>query len=147
LPSSRFFVKRLVITGFAAIQLLAFSSAQAQTAEKAPLPTSGALGAVVGLAVVVALIFALGWLMRRFNGGTGLQRGPLRVLGATSVGQRERVVLVRYQDSILILGVAQGQVSLLKEAPAPAEPPAAEAAALPSFVARLRALGGAGPHA
>ncbi len=123
------------------------SASVAQSVGKAPLPASGALGAIAGLAVVVALIFALGWLMRRFNGAGSLQRGPLRVVGATSVGQRERVVLVRYQDSILVLGVSAGHVSLLKETAAPPEPPTPPGPAFPSFIARLRAVGGAAPDA
>jgi flagellar protein FliO/FliZ len=120
---------------------------RAQTVGSAPLPSTGPLGAIIGLALVVALILVLGWLMRRFNGGSGLQRGPLRVLGATSVGQRERVVLVRYENTVLILGVAAGHVSLLKEAPAPAEPPSTPSQNLPSFLERLKAITGAGPHA
>ena len=112
-----------------------------------PTPAFGILNAVAGLAVVVALIFAIAWLMRRMGGPAGFQKGPVRVLGATSVGQRERVVLVRYQDSILVLGVAPGQVTLLKESAAPPAGAARhETAAVPSFIARLRAATGKTAH-
>ncbi len=138
--------KRLAIAFPLVTAALSCSVAQAAESGKAALPTSGAFGAIIGLAVVVALIFALGWLMRRLNGPGGLQRGPLRVVGATSVGQRERVVLVRYQDSILVLGVAAGHISLLKETPAPVEPSPSGGTETPSFLARLRAVGGVGSH-
>ena len=117
-------------------------SAYAQGAGTLPSPTFGILNAIAGLAVVIALIFAIAWLMRRMGGPAGFQKGPIHIIGATSVGQRERVVLVRYQDSILVLGVAPGQVTLLKESAAPPDVGVTHPPAFPSFMARLRAATG-----
>lgn len=121
---------------------LAVDSACAQGTNALPSPTFGILNAIAGLAVVIALIFAIAWLMRRMGGPAGFQKGPMHILGATSVGQRERVVLVRYQDSVLVLGVAPGQVTLLKESAAPPDTGVVHQPAFPSFIARLRAATG-----
>ena len=42
--------------------------------------------------------------MRRVAPGVNSQ-GPLRVLGGVSVGPRERVVLVRYRDQEILIGL------------------------------------------
>jgi flagellar protein FliO/FliZ len=74
---------------------------------------AGLLQAGLGLAVVLALIFACAWLARRF----GLQRTGsghlLKVVSSVMVGQRERVVVVEIGQSWLVLGVASGQVCAL----------------------------------
>ena len=78
------------------------------------VPTmSGALvmETILGLALVVILIFALGWAMKRFGrlptGGNSL----ITVLGGVSLGPRERVVLLEVDGVKLLLGVAPGRVS------------------------------------
>lgn len=66
-----------------------------------------------GLGLVVVMIVALAWALRRLGGlGTG-GTGPLQVLGGLSVGPRERVVLLRAGEQQLLLGVAPGRVQTL----------------------------------
>ena len=78
------------------------------------------LQTLVGLAVVVALVFACAWLARRL----GLQpsaRGQLvRTVGGVSLGGKERVAVVEIGDTWLVLGTAPGSVRLLHTMPAPA---------------------------
>ena len=66
-----------------------------------------------GLLVVVALIVALSWAMRRMGGLAGTTAGSLRILGGLSMGTRERVVLIQVGDTQLLLGVAPGRVQTL----------------------------------
>jgi flagellar protein FliO/FliZ len=77
------------------------------------------LQTLVGLAVVIALVFACAWLARRF----GLQpsgRGQLvRTVGGVSLGGKERVAVVEIGDTWLVLGAAPGSVRLLHTLPAP----------------------------
>nr|WP_233196220.1 flagellar biosynthetic protein FliO [Trinickia soli] len=77
------------------------------------------LQTLVGLAVVVALVFACAWLARRF----GLQpsaRGQLvRTVGGVSLGGKERVAVVQIGDTWLVVGAAPGNVRLLHTMPAP----------------------------
>lgn len=103
------------------------------------LATLGKTG--LALLLVIGLILLCSWLLRRMGSGRSLAGQPLRVLGSTMLGQRERVVIVEVADTWLVLGVAPGQVSKLHELPAPTAgntPPANAGQALEgSFAARL----------
>lgn len=93
---------------------------------------------LLGLLVVVGLLLATLWLMKRLAAPRG-GAAALKVLGATPVGPRERVVLVEVAGKVLVLGVAPGQVSALHtldRADLPSASPAALAAT--GFQARLR---------
>lgn len=68
---------------------------------------------VLGLGFVLGTIFLMAWLLRKVTLLPGQHR-KLRVVAALSLGNRERAVLVQVGEQQLLLGVAQGQVSLLK---------------------------------
>jgi len=118
--------RRILIA--AAGLLTATSAMAAQQAPAAPGVDAGSLLRLIfGLAVVIAAIVGLAWLLRRMGavgGGTG---GQLKVLGGLQVGQRERVVLIQVGDKQLLLGVAPGRVQTLHVLDQPleglAEPP------------------------
>ncbi|TDB01930.1 flagellar biosynthetic protein FliO [Halomonas marinisediminis] len=81
-----------------------------------------ALGKVaMALAVVVAIIFLCRLVLVRL-GASRHGQGAVKVVAATSVGSRERVVVVEVQDRWLVLGVGNGRVSHLESLPSP--PPA-----------------------
>lgn len=84
-------------------------------------PLSGAHVAqmVLMLLLVLGLILLFAWLLRRMGRfGIG-NRGAIRYLGALAVGQRERVVLIQVGETQLLLGVAQGRVSMLHRLESP----------------------------
>jgi flagellar protein FliO/FliZ len=102
---------------------------------------SGLLRATLGLAVVLALIFAAGWVMRRIAPTRpGAGHGPLRIVGAQALGARERVVLVEVGEQWLVLGVAPGNVRGLATLPRGTWPaaPASSAGGFASLLARAR---------
>ena len=72
---------------------------------------------VAGLAVVLGLVGAAAWLLKRLSALPGTGASMIRVIGAAAVGQRERVVLVEVGDTWLLLGVAAGQVRRLHTMP------------------------------
>ncbi len=73
-----------------------------------------ALQVLLALLLVLALIGAMAWMIRRFGNVSGVGRsGPLKVITAVSVGQRERVVLIEVGERQLLLGVAPGRVEKL----------------------------------
>jgi flagellar protein FliO/FliZ len=117
-------------------------SAPAVQAAPAASPTSSLLQGVLGLAIVVGLIFAAGWVLKKV-GPRGTSTNAVRVLGGASVGPRERVVVVQFGDQTLLLGVASGRVNLLHAA-LPGEVAAAptDPASAPRFIDRLRAARG-----
>lgn len=67
-----------------------------------------------GLILVIGMILLLSWLLRRFQGGRLVRQAPVRVLGGTAVGQRERVVLIQVGKQQLLLGVGGGNVRTLQ---------------------------------
>ncbi|GEK74410.1 MULTISPECIES: flagellar biosynthetic protein FliO [Halomonas] len=79
------------------------------------------------LALVLAIIVACSLLLRRLNGGGRGQGQRPRLVGSTSIGQRERVVIVEVEGTWLVLGVGGGQVNKLHELPAPESPATAPA--------------------
>lgn len=71
---------------------------------------------VLVLIAVPAVLHSL----RRVNGRTG-HGIPLELLGQLSLGPRERVVLVRTDNQVLVLGVTQHAISLLNQLERPTD--------------------------
>lgn len=91
----------------------------------APLPAWAATGPLAGMATLFASLalllggfVALAWAVHRYLPGRG-REGAAKVLGATAVGARERVVVVEVADTWLVLGVGGGNVHLLHRLPKP----------------------------
>ncbi|MHB8426345.1 MAG: flagellar biosynthetic protein FliO [Acidiferrobacterales bacterium] len=95
---------------------------------------------VLGLVLVLLVIAAAAWLLRRFGHLQAGAGGALRIVGGLSLGPRERAVLIQVGERQLLLGVAPGRVQMLhvldKELPA-APPPAAAVGG--GFAVRLAA--------
>jgi len=79
---------------------------------------------VFGLGVVIALLVATLWLLKRLSAPRGEAAGMMRVISGIAVGARERVVVVEVGGNWLVLGVAPGQVTALAEMPRGQVPPA-----------------------
>lgn len=104
-----------------------------------PLSAGNLLQVLLGLILVLALLLAVAWGLRRLTPGHLAAGRFLRVVGGLMVGPKERLVLVEIHETWLLLGVGGGQVRLLHSLPRPEgiEP----AAATPPFAALLeRAL-------
>ena len=101
---------------------------------------AGLLRATVGLALVLALIFAVGWVMRRLQPARGATQGPLRVVGSQALGTRERVVLLEIGEQWIVVGVAPGNVRGLATLPRGelAPTPPSVATSFSSLLARAR---------
>ncbi|MCO5400282.1 flagellar biosynthetic protein FliO [Ralstonia soli] len=82
-----------------------------------------------GLFVVLAMIVAAGWLLRRLQhragmgpAGPGRRRGQvISVVAQQMLGAREKVVVVDVEGTWLVLGVTQQHVQTLHTLPRPAE--------------------------
>lgn len=86
----------------------------------APLPLSSSplgggvlLETVGGLLLILGLIFAIGWLLRRFGRLPMASKGDITILSGVSLGPRERAVLLRVGATRLLVGVAPGRVQTL----------------------------------
>ena len=90
-----------------------------------PLEAGSSLVQVIlSLVVVVMLLMGTLYLLQRLSAPRGAGAGLLRVVAATAVGTRERVVVVEVGETWLVLGVAPGSVSALHQLPRMDVPPA-----------------------
>jgi len=119
-------------------------AAPAAFAADAAAPGPG-LGSVLqvsfGLGLVLAMVAAAAWLIRRLGVGAGVPEGIVRVRGGIAVGQRERVVVVEVRDTWLVIGVAPGAVRTLHALPRPPEADGAGGAGHPAEASFARWLG------
>jgi flagellar protein FliO/FliZ len=110
---------RLLVCAGAIGASLVFARA-AQAADNVAPPSAVGAGSMLqfglGLAIVLGLIVAAGWFMKRFSIGPAAA-GTLKVVAGTSVGQRERVVVVEIGETWMVLGVAPGRVNALHTMP------------------------------
>lgn len=93
------------------------------------------------LALILALIFASAWVMKRL-GGINVSGNGMKVLTGMSVGPREKVLLLEVGDKQILIGVASGNVSHLQTFDTPVIE--VDSAAPGDFSQRLRALVAAG---
>ena len=88
-------------------------------AADARTPELGAtlLQMLLGLGVVLLLLFASLYLLKRLTAPRGSAAGLLRVVAGTAIGTRERVVVLEVGDNWLVLGVTPGSVTTLMQLP------------------------------
>jgi flagellar protein FliO/FliZ len=94
----------------------------AQQAQAAPPAVTGPLlSLVIGMALVLAVIGATAWLLKRLAPRTYGSSSVLRVIAGAAVGPRERVVIVEIGSTWLVVGVAPGCVNTLHQMPRAAD--------------------------
>ncbi len=73
----------------------------------------------LALLLVLAVIFAAYWLLKRYGGKWGIgpagRGGMLRLLAHLSLGPRKSIVVVRFMHKNLVLGVTEHNITLLTE--------------------------------
>ena len=102
----------------------------------APDIGSNLLQLVFGFMLILALLFATLWLLKKISVPRGGPGNLVRVVSAAPVGPRERVVLVDVGGKRLVLGVAPGHVALLDTQTPPitaSTAPEDGAVAMPAF--------------
>jgi flagellar protein FliO/FliZ len=99
-------------------------SAQAFAAEKqfaapemtqhAPATPAGSLVQVtISLLLVLAAVFAAGWVMRKMRGFGRLQSDAVTIIADLPLGAKERAVLLQVGSQQVLIGVAPGRVTTL----------------------------------
>jgi len=86
-------------------------AAENSRAVVSPLATLGKLAVALLIVLVVFYVFAR--VMRQLQGTQGGLHSGLKIVGALSLGQREKVVVVQAGDKQLVLGVTSTQVNTL----------------------------------
>ena len=98
-----------------------------------------------GLAVVIALILGVAWLLRGAQRFGVRGHGLLRIVASQALSTRERVVVVELADTWLVLGVAPGQVSRLARLARPASPASPASPTSPTSLAPSGGVSDAAP--
>ncbi|MFN3545403.1 MAG: flagellar biosynthetic protein FliO [Thiobacillus sp.] len=135
---------RLALAALAGTPAFALAQA-APPMEPAISPVGSLVQVFVGLAFVLLLIVATGWVTRRFGIGRPASGNLLNVVSSAAVGTRERVVVVEIGETWLVVGVAPGSVNALAslpkgEAVASVASPHAGLGALTPFRERLQQM-------
>lgn len=81
----------------------------------AALTSAELLRVVGGLLVVVALIVLLSWLLRRLNGARLANSSGLKIITCMNLGTREKIILTKVGNRILLLGVTSGSINTLHD--------------------------------
>lgn len=91
---------------------------QATLSQPSAVPGSPLLQVSGALFGIIAFILIAAWLAKRFGlaGKTAAARG-LKVTASTSLGPRERVVIVDVDDARLVLGITASNISVLHKLP------------------------------
>jgi flagellar protein FliO/FliZ len=123
-----------------AMLLLPLAVAGAEPTAPPGFAGAGQVGKMIaGLLLMIVVIFALAAVLKRVN---GLQRslpGAIRVVSVTSVGARERLMLVEVGGRQLLVGAAPGRIQTLLVLDEPiAAPQAVAGRAAGGFAERLR---------
>jgi len=87
------------------------------TPAAAPSAVGSLLQTVVALAVVLGLLVGLAWLLKRFGprhitGGT-----TVKLVGALSVGARERILVIEVGEQWIVVGASPGRMNALSTMP------------------------------
>ncbi|WP_341939246.1 flagellar biosynthetic protein FliO [Marinimicrobium sp. C2-29] len=95
-----------------------FAWAQSESAPEASEPervgaASQLLNVALSLLLILALIFALAWLLRRFGQGGFGQRGDMKIVATLPLGTRERLLVVDVGGQQLLLGATPQQIRTL----------------------------------
>lgn len=95
------------------------------------------LRVALSLLVVIGMLLAAAWLLRRTQGGRRAQGQRIAILDARPLGPpRTHIAVVRVDDRTLVLGITPQQVNVLHSSPA-TEADQQSAAATPRFSAAL----------
>ncbi|MCS0589460.1 flagellar biosynthetic protein FliO [Massilia norwichensis] len=110
---------RLLTIFFLALPLGAGAQPAAPVAP--PLPagpaTAGLLQTLFALIVVLALLGALAWFLKRYGPKAMGGSANLRVVGSLSLGGRERLLVVEVGKQWIVVGASPGRVNALATMP------------------------------
>ena len=88
-----------------------------------PGPSAGSLiQTIFALILVLGLLAALAWVMKRYGPNVQAGAGGLRIVGALNLGGRERIMVVEIGDQWIVVGASPGRVNALATMPRQAGP-------------------------
>lgn len=101
----------LCATSFAADSASASNAIMKST----PEPSQYLGQIILSLVFVLLLIFLAAWLLKGFSKYPGAASGHLRILGALSVGQKEKILLLQVGKEQIVVGVTTSEIRLVHQ--------------------------------
>ncbi len=95
-----------------------------------------------GLILVVVVIFALAWLVKKFNLAQQSQGGLIKIVAGVSIGTRDRIVLLQVGEEQILVGLTPGRIEKLHTLAEPLAIPGESPAASASFAEKINRLMG-----
>ena len=92
---------------------------------------------VLGLLLVLGVIFALAWLLRRVQQAGPRQGQVIELISTRALGARDRLVLVQVGNEQILLGLTPGRITPLHVLKEPVQVPGTAQPATPEFAKRL----------
>jgi flagellar biosynthetic protein FliO len=83
----------------------------------APTATGSLLTTIFSLILVLALLVGLAWLLKRFGPKTITGGANVKLVGALSVGARERILVVEVGEHWIVVGASPGRMNSLATLP------------------------------
>ena len=88
-------------------------------------PTTDLLQWLVSCFLVIGLILALAWLLKKSRLVPAMAQSQLRVISVLPLGNREKLLVVKVGEQQVLLGMTPANINLLCQLDSPlAEPPA-----------------------
>lgn len=113
------------------LSVLAFPGIALADSPEPGVSSTAFVQAMLGLALIIALLFLFAYMARRLLGGKGFGQGGLKLLGGVALGPKERIVLLEAGDQWLVIGIVPGQIRTLHTMPKGELAPDTAAAPLP----------------
>ena len=107
----------LVVTASALNQAYAAAAAVAAPAAPAAPSAIGMPPLTYFLLLVVGLLFAVTWWMKKMGAGKQTAAGAVKVVGGVNVGSRERILVVEVADQWIVVGVTPSAITALSTMP------------------------------
>lgn len=76
-----------------------------------PMSAEYVVKTIIGMIVVIGIIVALAWLVRRMGRMNGLLSGEIKIVSSLSLGTREKLVLVQVGGEQFLLGATAQQIN------------------------------------
>ncbi|KQV80440.1 hypothetical protein ASD15_15405 [Massilia sp. Root351] len=86
---------------------------------QAPTATGSLLTTIFSLILVLGLLIGLAWLLKRFGPKTITGGAHVKLVGALSVGARERILVVEVGGQWIVVGASPGRMNALATLPRP----------------------------
>ena len=90
-----------------------FESIYKNKTQENAFSTENYLEIVLALALIIGLILVLAWALKRLNLPMMASTEKMRIQGSLSLGQKEKLLIVKVENKRLLLGVTGSQISLI----------------------------------